>query len=100
MVWRSVHGVTLCYLLLLIWLLFHSPAQARAFMKHFDETLGVPLEERSYGDNCALILPDNTINWSVSCRTDGHTNSDERNPSMVHCGICHALAYPLFSAVR
>lgn len=37
-----------------------------SLLQHMYPELGVDLEERSYGDNCALILPnDGGINWPV-----------------------------------
>lgn len=63
--------MAVCYLLLLTWLLFHVPSQNRQFMKNLDPSLGVPLEERSYGDNCPLIKSDGTLNWEVMLKATG-----------------------------
>ncbi|GAM20690.1 hypothetical protein SAMD00019534_038650 [Acytostelium subglobosum LB1] len=55
--WRVVMGMGVIYLCSLVFLLFQSADDARKLMKHIDPKLGVPLPERSYGDNCDLYTP-------------------------------------------
>ena len=65
-VWRLVHGIMICYLLFMTFLLFQSVHDARMFLKHLYPELGMELPERKYGENCALILPHGGgINWPV-----------------------------------
>jgi hypothetical protein len=52
--WRVVLGVNLLYELALVFLLFQDLNSARGMMKLLDESLGVPLPEKGYADNCEL----------------------------------------------
>ncbi|KAL4553689.1 hypothetical protein Ndes2526B_g03522 [Nannochloris sp. 'desiccata'] len=64
--WKLVHGMTVCYLLFWVYMLFQNVDDARLFLRHMYPELGVDLDERSYGGNCALILPNGGgINWPV-----------------------------------
>ena len=64
--WKVVHGVMVCYLLFMVFLLFQTVDDARLFLRHLYPELGVELAERAYGESCALILPNNGgINWKV-----------------------------------
>ncbi|XP_054164908.1 phosphatidylserine synthase 2-like [Oppia nitens] len=58
--WRFVFSVSIVYELALIFILFQTPNDARKLLKHIDPNLGVPLEERDYGGNCALYDPNVT----------------------------------------
>lgn len=64
-VWRLVHGIMICYLLFLIFLLFQTLNGARMFMKELYPELGVELPERAYGDSCNLWLPGGRFNWQA-----------------------------------
>merc|ERR1711916_113217 len=57
-VWRVVLGLSVLYVVCLTYLLFQSKDDARALMGALDPALGVPLPERSYGDDCSLYTPD------------------------------------------
>ena len=57
-VWRVVHGVSMCYLLCLIFLLYLRTGEARLFLRHFSAELGAPLEERDYGGDCRIFTPE------------------------------------------
>ncbi|PBK75245.1 phosphatidylserine synthase 2 [Armillaria solidipes] len=52
--WRMVLGVNLLYELALVFLLFQDLDSARGMMTLLDPTLGVPLPEKSYAEDCAL----------------------------------------------
>ncbi|GAB4819217.1 hypothetical protein N2152v2_006263 [Parachlorella kessleri] len=62
-VWRLVHGVMVCYLLFLVFLLFQTVDDARLFLRHMYPELGVELPEKTYGEDCNLTLPGGGINW-------------------------------------
>lgn len=65
-VWSLVHGIMICYLLFVTFLLFQTVDDARSFLKHIYPELGVDLPERAYGEDCSLLLPNGKgINWDV-----------------------------------
>jgi phosphatidylserine synthase 2 len=62
--WKVVHGLMICYLLFMVYLLFQTVDEARMFLKHLYPELGVELQERAYGESCELM--DGTtgkVNW-------------------------------------
>lgn len=64
--WKLVHGIMICYLLFWVWMLFQNVNDARQFLKNIYPELGVELPERSYGNDCKLLLPpNNRINWEA-----------------------------------
>lgn len=54
--WRVVTGVSVLYQLFLIFLLFQRKQDTRIFLHSLDSRIGVPLEEKSYGDKCELTF--------------------------------------------
>ena len=54
--WRIALGINLLYELALVFLLFQDLGTARQMMKYIDSTLGVPLPEKSYAENCELTI--------------------------------------------
>ncbi|KAF4577289.1 hypothetical protein EYR36_005276 [Pleurotus pulmonarius] len=52
--WRVVLGINLLYELALVFLLFQDLGSARTMMTYIDPTLGVPLPEKSYAEDCTL----------------------------------------------
>lgn len=54
--WRVVLGVNLLYELALVFLLFQDLDSARSMMTLLDPSLGVPLPEKSYAENCAVTV--------------------------------------------
>jgi Phosphatidyl serine synthase len=52
--WRIVLGLNLLYELALVFLLFQDLNSARAMMTYLDPSLGRPLPEKSYAENCSL----------------------------------------------
>ncbi|KAJ8079905.1 hypothetical protein AAF712_010811 [Marasmius tenuissimus] len=52
--WRMVLGINLLYELALVFLLFQDLGSARTMMTHLDPSLGKPLPERSYGEDCSF----------------------------------------------
>lgn len=54
LLWRIGFGVGVVYQLFLIIILFQDKPGARAFFKHLDPSLGVPLVEKAYAENCEL----------------------------------------------
>jgi phosphatidylserine synthase 2 len=54
--WRVVLGINLLYELVMVFLLFQDLPSARDMMKLVDPTLGRPLPEKSYAENCDMTL--------------------------------------------
>lgn len=54
--WRIALGINLLYELSLVFLLFQDLGTARQMMKYIDSSLGVPLPEKSYAENCELTF--------------------------------------------
>ena len=52
--WRLVLAVNVSYLMVLVFLLFQSKGNARAWLGFLDSRLGKPLPERSYAEDCSL----------------------------------------------
>lgn len=53
--WRLVMGISLLYLMALVFFLMQSPADARHILTYLDPThTGKPLPEKNYGENCAF----------------------------------------------
>lgn len=63
--WKVVHGVMVCYLLFMVFLLFQTVDGARQFLKHLYPELGVALDERAYGESCALVGKGGRVNWGT-----------------------------------
>lgn len=58
--WRMILAVTLCYLLVLIFVLFQNKQDLDMFFnKFFDQELGKPLPEKSYAYDCRIYTPEN-----------------------------------------
>ena len=54
--WRIILGINLLYELALVFLLFQDLDSARSMMKFLDPSLGRPLPEKSYAENCDLTV--------------------------------------------
>jgi len=52
--WRLAFAVSIFYELLLIYILFQSPGDARKLMKVVDDNLGEPIVEQDYGGTCII----------------------------------------------
>lgn len=52
--WRAVLAASIAYLLFLIVILFQEKSEARRIISLFDPSLGHPLPERSYAEDCRL----------------------------------------------
>ncbi|KND01631.1 uncharacterized protein SPPG_09115 [Spizellomyces punctatus DAOM BR117] len=52
--WRIVLSASVVYQMILVFIVFQSKHSMRSLLKYVDPTLGVPLPERSYADNCEL----------------------------------------------
>ncbi|EGG06966.1 uncharacterized protein MELLADRAFT_35829, partial [Melampsora larici-populina 98AG31] len=50
--WRVVLGLNLLYFMVLAFLYWTDKTTAREFVRYFDPSLGKPLPEKSYGENC------------------------------------------------
>ncbi|KAF8819605.1 phosphatidyl serine synthase, partial [Cardiosporidium cionae] len=50
--WRCIMGFSILYLLLLVFLLFQDLNIVRSGLAVIDPTLGIPLKEKSYAENC------------------------------------------------
>jgi len=57
-VWRIVHGMGLLYFLILVFLLAQDFNGVQAFLKLFDQDVGVLEEEHSYGSDCRIYIDD------------------------------------------
>jgi len=53
-IWRLIFAMSIVYELILIFLLFQSPNDARKLLKNLDASLGEPIPEKDYGGNCRL----------------------------------------------
>lgn len=60
-VWRLVYCISMLYELVLVFILFQAPNDARKLLVHLDPKLGVPLPEKSYGSTCAIY------GWFLRC---------------------------------
>eukprot|EP01080_Neovahlkampfia_damariscottae_P001051 gene1051-10570_t len=58
-IWRIVRGIGIIYCSVLVFLLFQTRDDTRQFLKYFYPNLGVPLEEKSYANDCRLYTPEN-----------------------------------------
>ncbi|RHZ89337.1 hypothetical protein Glove_16g183 [Diversispora epigaea] len=54
--WRIVLGLGVLYQMFLVFLLFQNKRDARYIISCIDPSLGVPLPERSYAENCELTF--------------------------------------------
>ena len=89
-VWRLAFGVAVLYEIWLILLLFQTKEHARLSMKFFDQSLGVPVSERSYAADCSF-------NW---VRKTNRRMSSCSNPLCLRCyPLCASAHFPIFLAV-
>uniref|UniRef100_A0A1X7V5L5 Phosphatidylserine synthase n=1 Tax=Amphimedon queenslandica TaxID=400682 RepID=A0A1X7V5L5_AMPQE len=57
--WRVVLALLIVYIgLLLVFILFQTPDDARYFLTFYDSSLGVSLPERTYAEDCRIYTPD------------------------------------------
>jgi len=61
--WRFSFAMGIFYELLLIYILFQTPGDARKLLKYIDADLGEPIPEKDYGGNCKLYDADNSDPW-------------------------------------
>lgn len=54
--WRIVLGINLLYELALVFLLFQDIDSARELLKYIDPSLGRPLLEKNYAEDCAFTI--------------------------------------------
>ncbi|ORX84416.1 PSS-domain-containing protein [Anaeromyces robustus] len=54
--WRLVLSLSIIYLLILVFILFQDKNDVRKLLGKIDNTLGIELPEKSYGDNCDLTF--------------------------------------------
>jgi phosphatidylserine synthase 2 len=52
--WKLVLAINVTYLMVLSFILFQSKENVRVWLKFIDPSLGVPLPERSYAEDCSL----------------------------------------------
>jgi len=57
-IWRVIMGLGILYLLLLVFLLFQTVEDARNYLHYLDPSLGGPLPERSYAEDCRIYTPE------------------------------------------
>lgn len=56
--WRMLHGLGICYLCGLIFLLFQPVSEIRSILSWISPDLGVPQPERNYADDCRIYTPE------------------------------------------
>jgi phosphatidylserine synthase 2 len=56
--WRAVTSAAILYLCFATFILFLDRDNARQFLSYFDKSLGKPLPEKSYAENCSLCQPE------------------------------------------
>lgn len=61
--WRFSFAMGIFYELLLIYILFQTPGDARKLLKYIDADLGEPIPEKDYGGNCKIYDADNVDPW-------------------------------------
>lgn len=54
--WRAVLALSVVYQMFLMLILFQTKSNARFLFSFVDSSLGVPLREQSYAENCALTI--------------------------------------------
>ena len=59
LLWRTVMGCSVVYLLSLVYLLFQDLDDVRHIVSVLDPSLGRPLPERTYAENCDIYTPEN-----------------------------------------
>lgn len=91
--WRIVLGINLLYELALVFLLFQDLNTARQMMKYIDPSLGTPLPEKSYAENCEFTIGNIWV-WRRSMDKLRVCNSDMRQKDAIDifC-LAHALGW-------
>jgi phosphatidylserine synthase 2 len=69
-VWRVVKGISIVYLLFIVFLLFQTPEYSRQFFTFFDSDLGKPLPEKSYASDCRIYTPENNQSKFYNLRSN------------------------------
>lgn len=84
-VWRAVLAANIEYFLFLVYLLFQSATDARQLLRHIDDSLGQPLPERKYAEDCSVFNADysgfSTEFHSVSARPPAASAAAVRRPA-------------------
>jgi len=60
-IWRLIMGLSILYILLLVFLLFQNVEDVRKWLTYLDPSLGKPLPERSYAEDCRIYTPNDPI---------------------------------------
>ena len=58
MFWKAAEGVGLCWLMLIVFLLFQDVDDVRQWLVNIDPSLGKPLPEREYAADCRIYTPE------------------------------------------
>ena len=61
--WRAILAIFVAYAVFITYLLLLPINDARQAMRVFDDTLGKPLPERSYGEDCRFFTPDHPTSY-------------------------------------
>jgi len=72
LLWRVLTGMSIIYLCLMVFLLFQSVDDARWLLRKLDPSLGIPLPERSYAEDCRVFTPDDPISNFRNIRDTFH----------------------------
>jgi len=59
-VWRVVTGIAVLYMMALVVVLFQNVDDARQLFKFVDSSLGKPLPDRGYADDCRVFTPNDS----------------------------------------
>ncbi|GAB00005.1 uncharacterized protein L969DRAFT_210413 [Mixia osmundae IAM 14324] len=65
--WRLVLGCNLIYALVLCYACFQDKEHARDLLRTFDSSIGAPLPEKSYAENCAFTPSNVWANIDIFC---------------------------------
>ena len=64
--WRALLAVFILYAMFVTYLLLLPVDKARKTLRMFDSNLGVPLAERSYGEDCRLFTPEHPTSYMAN----------------------------------
>jgi len=64
--WRAILACYILYSMFVTYLLLLPVDQARQTLRIFDDNLGKPLPERSYGDDCRLFTPEHPTSYMAN----------------------------------
>lgn len=90
--WRIVLGLNLLYELALVFLLFQDLNSARTMMTYLDPSLGRPLPEKSYAENCSPTPQNIWVNVPLHLGLHSCLTCLTQNAIDIFC-LAHALGW-------